>query len=424
MKKVLLTLLFILIVFMVLLYWSLSSTDKEFEKSVMVNYENVDTIDFRKLDSIVVRASDLYKADEIKKFMQGRQYRDAWEAEIKVPVVYLDSLLGGVTIDDEGGGKQTHSLKLLTKNGTLYTMRSINKDPQALIPEFARTLNLQNIVVDGISAQHPYGALLAARLAEAVSVIHTHPKVIFVPEQKELGEFNEKYGNRLYLLEYETEGDVNWTHLDNVIELMDTKDIQELKQEGKPISIDKRALIRSRLFDLIIGDWDRHAKQWGWAVQELNDSLVAVPIGGDRDNAFFDTDGLIPSIMTNKHVVPDLRPFEDDIDFMEGLVYPFDRYFLLNTPLSLFQEEAEYIKTHLTDSKIKAALEVWPENITSLDGEAIVEKIMSRRNKISEYASEFKRIIDTKGKLTEPLKGSEDEDLSPYLQACFDCREQ
>lgn len=421
MKKVLLLILVIIVIFIGLIYWSISSTDKVFEKTAIVNYENVDEIDFKQLDSIRVKASELYQADDIKKLIQGEQYRKAWEAEVTVPVVFLDDLMGGLTIEDEGGGKQTHSLKLLSKDGVLYTMRSINKDPDALIPDFARSLKLENIVVDGISAQHPYGATLAAKLADAVDVINTHPEVIFVPKQEALGKFNDKYGNRLFLLEYETEGDVDWTRLPNVEKLVDTKDLQELKQEGRNIVIDKAALIRSRLFDLMIGDWDRHAKQWGWAVQDLGDSLLATPIAGDRDNAFFRTDGVIPSIMTNKYVVPDLRPFEDDIDFMEGLVYPFDRYFLIDTPLNKFQEQAIFIKEKLTDAVIQDALKIWPQNIRDLDGQYIADKLISRRDHLDKYASEFKRIIDEKGPLTEPLKGSEDEDFNQSITKCFDC---
>jgi hypothetical protein len=52
-----------------------------------------------------------------------------------VPVVLLDSLSGGLKIIKEGGGKQTESLKLLATNGIYYTLRSINKKTDALIPE-------------------------------------------------------------------------------------------------------------------------------------------------------------------------------------------------------------------------------------------------------------------------------------------------
>ncbi|WP_241485260.1 HipA domain-containing protein [Psychroserpens damuponensis] len=422
MKKLLIGFIVATVVFIMLMYWSLSSTDKNNKRSELINIENVNSINFKDYDSVMVAATTLYDADEVKILMQGEHYRDVWAAPIKVPVLFLDTLFGGATIIKEGGGKQTHSLKLKANNGIMYTLRSINKDPQALVPEFAKTLGLENIIVDGISAQHPYGALLAAKLSETLEVLHTHPKVVFLPKQKLLKDFNTKFGNRMFLLEYETESDVNWTDYRDIITIVETEGLQELKLEfGENLSIDKQGLIRLRLFDFLIGDWDRHSKQWGWAVQKKANEYLAIPIAGDRDNAFFDTDGIIPSILSNENVVPKLRPFEDDIDYIEGLVYPFDRYFLLNSPESLFVNEALHIQKVLTDDVIDQALLVWPKNIIELNGEEIATKIKSRRDKLLKYARALKQEVDNQGELDQPLKGSEDLNLPSHVMQCFEC---
>ena len=42
------------------------------------------------------------------------------------------------------------------------------------------------------------------------------------------------------------------------------------------------------LFDLIIGDWDRHEDQWRWAEQEDGKDEIYEPIARDRDQTFFD----------------------------------------------------------------------------------------------------------------------------------------
>lgn len=422
MKRLFYILLGALIAFLILVYWSVSSTSKTFQTCKILNSESVENIDFKRHDSVLVAASTLYKANDLKTFMQGNQYRDVWSTPVRVPIVFLDTLFEGMTIIKEGGGKQTHSLRLRAKNGIEFTLRSINKDPKPLIPEFAKTLGLENIVVDGISAQHPYAALVVAELSNHVDIINTHPKLVFIPKQNTLKQYNETYGNRLYFLEYETEGEVNWTNLDNVNKLVDTEALQEMKLKlKKQLSIDKRALIRARLFDFIIGDWDRHAKQWGWAVQAFEDNYVAVPIAGDRDNAFFNPDGLIPTVLSNENVFPELRPFEEDIDFMEGLVYPFDRYFLVNTPQELFISEAEYLKKQLTDSVIQASMKVWPESITKLSEKDIVNKIKHRRDDLTTYAKQFKFEIDKQGLVNTVLKGSDDVEFTDSFINCFEC---
>lgn len=424
MKKLLYIILTLILIFVGLLYWSVSSTDKRFAKSRLIHFETheLDTINFRNYDSVFVAASYLYKADDIKTLMQGEQYRMAWATPVKAQIVYLDTLFGGVSIIKEGGGNQTHSLKLKAPNGILYALRSINKDPDPLVPEFLKTLGLENLVIDGISAQHPYAAILVAKLSDAANIIHTVPQVVFVPKQDFLHEFNEKYGNRLFLLEFETEGDVNWTDLERIVKIVDTEDLQLLKKQlGPDLKIDERALIRARLFDFIVGDWDRHTKQWGWAVQRNDSSYLAIPIASDRDNAFFNTDGIIPSLLTNKNVIPELRPFEEDIDFMEGLVYPFDRYFLLRTPKSFFISEANALQDIFIDEVIHSSLDVWPKNIADLNGKDILEKMKSRIVDLEDYAVEFHRVINAQGVLTENLKGSEDLSLPKELLACFEC---
>jgi len=423
MKKLLWLVFILLIAFIILVYFSVSSTDKEFETVTIQEFDDLENIDFRRHDSVEVAASSLYKANELKDIMQGENYREAWTTPVKVPVLFLDSLYGGVEIVKEGGGTQTHSLRLKDKNGFLYSLRSVNKDPSTHVPEFARSLGLENIVIDAISASHPYGAILAASLSEKAEVLHTHPKVVFVPKQEFLGKpYNEKYGNRLFLLEYETEGEENWTDYKNVYKILDTKNLQELKEENpEEVSIDKNAFVKARLFDMLIGDWDRHAKQWGWVVQKEGKHFKAIPLAGDRDNAFFNLGGVIPGIISNKNIEPEVRPFEKEIKHMPGLVYPNDVYFLTNTPVEIFTAEAKKLQDLLTDDTIADAFKVWPKNIAEQNSKEITEKIKSRRDNLVEYAKEFHRIINERELLNTPLKGSEDIKISPELMKCFEC---
>lgn len=422
MKKIFAVVAFLLIVFISLVYWSVSSTEKKYETCRIENLEDLDNIEFREHDSVIVAPSTLYTGDLLKEVMQGENYRKAWSTSVKVPIVFLDTLMGGMKIIKEGGGKQTHSLKLRSSENIMFTLRSVIKDPEKLIPEAAENLGLENIIVDGISGQHPFGAILASKLSEAAGVLHTNPTMFFIPKQDKLGEFNEKYGNRLYLLEFETESEKNWTSLKNIQEIVETDKLQELKQKdpGK-LSIDVPALIRTRLFDLLIGDWDRHAEQWGWALQKQGNYLKAIPIPGDRDNAFFNLSGVIPSIITHKNIEPLVRPFEKEIDYMPGLVYPFDRYFLIDTSEEVYIQEAKQLQKALTDKRIEDAFNVWPEEISNLDKEEISMKLKSRRDHLQEYAKSFYKIIQEKGKLSEPLKGSEDLDIVKDMIPCFEC---
>lgn len=425
MKKILLFLGILLLIFLGLTYWSLSSTSKTFRTCEIVGMTNLDTINFKKYDSVLVAASSLYEANEVKNVMQGEQYRNSWATPIKVPILFLDTLFGNVKILEEGGGNQTHSLKLETKDGTLLTLRSVSKDPSPLIPKVARTLGLENIVVDGISAQHPYAALVVSELSRKAEIFSTKPRLVFVPEQEKLKAFNTKFGNRLFLLEYETKGNAKWLGNKNIEKLIDTDNLQKLKIEyPKTVTIDYSALVRARLFDLLIGDWDRHAKQWGWAIKKTGDAVSAVPLPCDRDNAFFNLEGVLPVLISNNVLLPEVQSFEREIDYLEGLISPFDRYFMRDIPENIFLEEANKLQLLLSDEAIVSSFEVWPKQIFELDGNELIKKIKARRNDLPDYAKKFKQLL-SKSELVEiPLKGSEDLDLTKAQMACFNCADE
>ena len=424
MKKILGIILIVILLFVILMYWSLNTKPKNIRTSNLVNISNIESINFKEHDSVVITATNQYKGNDLKRFMQGEHYREAWSTPIKVPIVFLDTLFGGVQVKKEGGGRQTESLKLMAKNGIYYTLRSIDKNPEPLIPDIAKTLKLENIIIDGVSAQHPYSAIVVAQLAESAKILHTYPRLVFVPKQSTLEDYNEKFGNRLFLLEYETESKINWTHYGNVVEIIDTDELQKLKKiHGKFLQIDQNALVRARLFDLIIGDWDRHAKQWGWVIQSQGEYLNAIPLPVDRDNAFFHLGGIIPTMIANKNLNPEIRPFEEEIDYLPGLVQTFDVYFLQNIPESVFVIEATALQNFLSDEKIDKALHTWPKEIYDLNGPAIAEKLKSRRNDILDYAKEFKKVLDEKPLINKPLQGSEDLDLDKELFECFGCNE-
>ncbi len=421
MKKLFLIVILLTLIFIGATYWSIAESPKGKATCQILDSSSINNIDFSDFDSVLVAASTFYEADGLKKLMQGSNYRKAWATPVRIPIAYLDTLKGGLRVVEEGGGKQTLSLELESGKGIRYTLRSINKDPEPLIPDFAKRLGLENIVIDGISAQHPYAAEVVAILAGASNLLHTHPKSFFVPKQPALGKYNSDYGNRLYLFEFESEGKVNWTERPEILEFVDTEDLQKLKINlGGRLKVDTVSLIRARLFDLLIGDWDRHAKQWGWALKTNAGGYLAEPLPTDRDNAFFNIGGLIPAIISDRRITSGLQSFKNEIVYLPGLVSDFDTYFLNMTTEEMFVEQAEMLQGYLTDSVISKAMAFWPEALYKLDGQDIVNAIRSRRDRLKEYAADFHHEIMRRDLLSEPLKGSEDIQL-PALIRCFEC---
>ena len=353
-------------------------------------------------DSVTLAAADVFGANGIQRTLYGDMYRDVWATPVTVPVLHLDTFRGGLRPVKKGGGFQTLSLDLVDTAGIVYTMRSVTKDPGKLVPSWAPTIGITNLVTDGISAGHPYGATAAASLSDLAGLPHMHPQLYYVPAQAALDSFSESVGDRLFWIEYEPDGSkAPWLGMSNFVKWEDSDDVFEAwRADSLSVKPDLRALIRARLFDIWVGDWDRHDGQWGWAT--TFDSATSVktytPVANDRDNIFYGISGAIP--LTIAAFERRLQPFGPEVDDMGGLTLNsqyFDRAFLYGVTEEVFVAEARALKAKLTDAGIEKALRVWPAAIYALNGEYIAKCLRSRRDGLVEYARGFHQVIQERG---------------------------
>ncbi len=68
-----------------------------------------------------------YKRSSLHQSLWGKNYRKEWSTPVRVPVLYLDDAKRGLKPDEAGGGHQTKSLHLKTKDDKEYALRSVNK---------------------------------------------------------------------------------------------------------------------------------------------------------------------------------------------------------------------------------------------------------------------------------------------------------
>jgi hypothetical protein len=188
-----------------------------------------------------------------------------WATPVEVPIIDLERTAGGLTPTESGGGLQTISLRLKAGDGREYVLRSVDKRAgRSLADGFQRTI-VAAIVQDQISAMNPYGAFIIPKLADAAGVFHTQPRLVIIPESSRLGEFQSRYGGMLALFERrpdEDQSDAPWFgRSKNVVG--SPKLFEELQQDNDHF-VDERAYARARLFDMLIGDWDRHDDQFRW----------------------------------------------------------------------------------------------------------------------------------------------------------------
>ena len=358
-----------------------------------VNRGTMADIDFRGR-SVRIKASDQYAAGSLKQKLLGENYRDAWAQEIDVPVFDIETELGGLKALQKGGGQQTLSLRLADSSGREYVLRSVEKYPAAAIPEALRETFAQDLVQDQISAAHPYAALVVAPMAEKIGLYHTNPRLVYIPDDPALGEYRSTFANTLAL--FEERPDEDWSHADhfgNSENILSTRKVLEKLAKDNDDMVDERFVLRNRLFDLIIGDWDRHDDQWRWATIDVKKDELYRPIPRDRDQTFFVNEGWLAKIWSRRWALPKFEGFDRDINWPSGLSFNarhFDRTFLTRLSKQDWIDAAETLKKDLTDEIIADALQQWPKEIYDLDGPEIIEKIKARRdNIVSEAISHY-----------------------------------
>ena len=182
-------------------------------------------------------------------------------------------------------------------------------------------------------------------------------------------------------------------------DIIGTPDMMDVIVEDHDNQIDQEHFLKCRLFDVYIGDWDRHEDQWRWAGFKDGDKMVYRAVPRDRDQTFFLNEGLFPWISSRKFALRMNQGFDYEVKDMGGLVSQgkwLDRRFLSELTKKDWIRAAEKMQVNITDEVIQAAVNDMPPQITELKGIATVAKLQSRRDKLPAFAAEHYSIISKK----------------------------
>lgn len=347
--------------------------NREFFKKTIYHKNFVSDIEQKELvrkhpDSVLCKASEKYNRPEPAYFWMGKNYRDVWNTPVKIPVFDIGSKKGGLQVLKRGGGQQTLSLRLQDKNGRQYVLRSIDKDVEGALPQELKNTLAKTIVQDQISASNPYAALVVAELAESAGIYHTNPEIVFVPNDSRFGIYRQDVADQLFLFEERLDGDQSDIEsLGYTSEIISTDDVLEKVLEDENHSIDSDAIIRARLFDILINDWDRHDDQWRWAEFKKDGKTIYKPIPRDRDQAFFVNEGVFPWIAARKWILPKIQGFDEYTENVAGqysyMTRYFDQTFLIYKDWKAWQIQIDSLKIVLTNERIEDAVLSFPKEI-------------------------------------------------------------
>ena len=359
-----------------------------------------------------------YDRSGFYKFLWGERYRSYFGKPVEAPMVKLDTLYGGLKVTKEGGGHQSFSLRLEDKDGKEYAMRSLRKSALKFLKfklpgisyntDDYRDTWAEEVISDFFTTAHPYMQLVIDPLAEAIDVNHSDTELFYVPKQEQLGEYNENYGDELYYIERRpSEEQMNYkgyrrTITDDSGEVTDyesTTDMLEKIKSDESYTIDQKSFIRARIFDMLLGDWDRHQDQWRWIEYENDEGEKEfMPVPRDRDNALPRFDGTAMKFV--KLFVPNTRmweTFDGDINSVKWLNNSgnkLDRALLTSYGPEVWADEAAIIKERITPEVIDKAFLRLPKEVQDETAETIKAGLLTRLQTLPKKAREYGKYLD------------------------------
>lgn len=348
-------------------------------------------------DSVVATPGRSYAGGSLRKLMMGSLNRDLWDIPFKVAVLNLDAVGGTLEPDELSGGKQTLGLKFDGADGRKYQFRSILKDASRAIPEVLRSGPVDDALQDQMAAQFPLSAMVVAELLEAAGVLVARPRPVIMPDDPRLGEYRDLFAGRMgWLEERPNEEDGDRPGFAGSRKITGTDELYEELIEEPASYVDDQALLRARLIDLFVGDWDRHYDNWRWASFPDGDRTRWEAIPRDRDWALAKIDGVLPSLA--RIYYPKYVGFGPEYPSIKRLTWAaqnFDRRLLNERTREDFLRQAQSLQSAFSDEVLRDAVAVLPEPYRERIGDELLASFRARRDRLDEAAEEFYALLSS-----------------------------
>ncbi|MBM4187730.1 MAG: hypothetical protein FJ206_10525 [Gemmatimonadetes bacterium] len=343
--------------------------------------------------SIVIAPGARYQKSGLHRFFLGDTHRDLWATPVRFRVLDLDRYAGGLVATERGGSRQSKSLRLQAADGRMFTFRALDKDPTQTWPVPLRSSPARKFAEDQISALLPAGALAVAVLEEAAGILHSGLELMVLPDHSRLGAWRDEFAGQPGILEQRLRGENAAVEAaTGALEVVTSQDLfRRLKADGRQV-VDQERFLAARLFDLVVGDWDRHADQWGWARFDEPVGSRWVPLPRDRDWAMSVLDGPLYGLL--RWYLPKYQSFGDRYGSIYGLTLAaegIDRRLLVGLDADRWDRVTADLTSRLTDQVIDRAVAALPREFPAAGRADLAAALKARRDALPAAARRLYR---------------------------------
>lgn len=314
----------------------------------------------------------------LDRWLFGKRYRQLWTDSVRVPVLDLRAIDGGLR--PRGADSLNGSTQLLLTNADRadYTFRLANPQLAPILPADLRTDAVVGPLQDLVSALHPGAPYVTAPLARAAGIHQAAPVLAVIPFDTVLGSYRVDFGGQLGYLRREP-------FAREAGSSVSTDTLIAHLAAGDATPVDERAFLLSRLFDVYVGHSHFAPGEQRW--RPVGTPPRWEPVAMGHDLAFARFDGLVARLARVE--VPMFTVFGGK--YPSGLgeteyQLAFDRRFLGAMEWAAWDSVAREIQGRLTDSLIALAVAALPSPWDEQTGTQLARALKSRRDRLPEAA--------------------------------------
>jgi len=332
-------------------------------------------------------------------FLWGEHYRDLYTTPIAVQPANLNNLYGGLKVERQI--PEEFALLLRNNQDQDYLLKIVGGYSTFLQSGFFRDVYnhrefkktyLDEFIKDAYTITHPYSFILADRMADRLALSSFDPKIYYLPQNSVNDTISDgtRIDDRMVSI-YDLKA-----YADNPV-IIQTDTLLTKIKEDKTIKIDEEVYIRERLFDMLVGDWNKGNENWRWQEQTREDSVVTLsPVIVDRQSAFTKVDGFFFKGILGMFGLKSVTNYDyryGELKKVNGMSYSLDVALAGQADRQMWLEQAKYIKQNLTNEVIDEIFQLLPDEIKGEYADNIKSKLKMRRDNLEVIASHYYDIL-------------------------------
>lgn len=327
------------------------------------------------------------------RFFLGKNYRNVWEKKVTYDCFNLDQ--ENLKIEKIGSSVQSPDFILKDQTGNFYKLRPIKKEVR--VPQALKDTVVENILLDQQSSLNPLGFIIASSLAEMAGIPSESPKLVYVdvhqPAFSPWKDRNFQSGFYQFLnLPSNLVGHQSWKN-QVVLEVVDHQEMVHRLENERGYQLDQEAYLKARLFDMLVGDWDRRKDQWYWMVIPQGKNRVFRPFPVDRDSAFYHSDGVVSWWRRRKWINYKLQDYGHRLKHPDPMMIQslsMDHRYLYALSLEQWNKVVRELQEQLPPQAMENALKSLPISVPKKDQDWLLHAYQKRYQDLPQIAGRMR----------------------------------